>query len=228
MSRILLVSHGYDGSAPDRVRLFLERTGRSYEVIAPHAGDALPDTMAGIDGVVIYGGAQEIYQTDLYPYLADEHAFSRRAVAAGVPLLGICLGAQCIAYAHGGEVQPRPDAAYEFGYYEVRPEGAGTTLFPEPLAMPQWHWHGIALPEGAERLASSAMFPTQAFRLGSAIGFQFHPEVTPELMRQWQALPEAPFGAPGAQTLDEQQALMERHDTRIDAWFNTFLTGFLA
>ena len=67
MSRILLVSHGYDGPVPDRVRLFLDRTGRPYDVVAPHAGDSLPDSMAGLGGVVIYGGGQEIYQTDLYP-----------------------------------------------------------------------------------------------------------------------------------------------------------------
>ncbi|WP_370224055.1 glutamine amidotransferase-related protein [Pararhodobacter marinus] len=228
MSRILLVSHGYDGPVPDRVRLFLDRTGRPYDVVAPHAGDSLPDSMAGLGGVVIYGGGQEIYQTDLYPYLADENAFARRAVAGNVPLLGICLGAQCIAHAHGAEVRPRSDAAYEFGYYDIAPTAAGKALLPDPMTMPQWHWHGAALPEGAELLASSAMFPTQAFRLGSAIGFQFHPEVTADLMRHWQSLPEAPFGAPGAQTRAEQQALMDRHDAAIDAWFNNFLSGFLA
>ena len=228
MSRILLIEHGYDGPTPDRVRLFLDRAGRPYEVLRPYRGEALPETMEGIGAAVIYGGGQEIYQTDLYPYLAGEHAFARRAVAADVPLLGLCLGAQCIAYAHGAEVAHRPDGAYEFGYYELTPTEAGRDLFPTPPVMPQWHWHGSAVPEGAEVLASSPLFPNQAFRLGSAWGFQFHPEVTPDLMRHWQGLEAAPWGKPGAQTRAEQDALMARHDADIDRWFNAFLARFFA
>jgi GMP synthase (glutamine-hydrolysing) len=84
------------------------------------------------------------------------------------------------------------------------------------------------LPEGAELLASSELFANQAYRLGSAWGFQFHPEVTPEVMRFWQGLDMAPWGAPGAQTLAEQQALMAAHDPAIDRWFNGFLAEFFA
>jgi GMP synthase (glutamine-hydrolysing) len=210
------------------VRLHLARSGRAYEVLRPFAGDRLPETMDGISAAVIYGGAQEIYQTDQYPFLRDEHAFAARAVAADVPLLGICLGAQCIAYAHGARVAPRSDGAYEFGYYPVTPTEAGRTLLPAPQAMPQWHWHGFDLPEGAELLAASAAFPHQAFRLGSAYGFQFHPEVTAGLMHYWQGTDAAPWGAPGAQSRVEQDRLMEAHDAAIDTWFNRFLDGFFA
>ncbi|MCW1933444.1 type 1 glutamine amidotransferase [Pararhodobacter zhoushanensis] len=229
MSRILLVEHLDDTPPPDRVRLFLDRTGRRYEVLRPFAGDTLPDDLADIGAVVIYGGAQEAYQTELYPYLADEHTFIRHAVAADVPLLGICLGAQNIAFAHGAEVRTRTDEAYEFGYYPVAPTEAGRALFGDaPTVMPQWHWHNAVLPEGAELLASSELFSNQAYRLGSAWGFQFHPEVTPEVMRFWQGLDMAPWGAPGAQTLAEQQALMAAHDPAIDRWFNGFLAEFFA
>lgn len=229
MTRILLVGHGYDAPFPDRVRLFLYRAGRPYETIEPHKGDVLPETMEGIAAVVIYGGGQEIYQTDLYPYLADEHAFTRRAVAAGVPVLGLCLGAQCIAYAHGAEVTTRPDGAYEFGYYPVTPTEAGQGLFADaPARMPQWHWHYAKLPEGAELLGHSDLFPTQAFRLGSAVGFQFHPEVTIDIMRYWQSMSEAPYGRPGAQDRAEQDRHLAEQDAAIDRWFNAFLEDFFA
>lgn len=229
MSRVLLIGHGYDAPFPDRVRLFLQAQGRAYDEIAPCNGDALPESLDDIAAVVIYGGAQEIYQTDLYPYLADEHAFTRRLVAADIPVLGLCLGAQCIAYAHGAEVTTRSDSAYEFGYYDVTPTEAGRDFLPDgPARMPQWHWHYAALPEGAELLAHSELFPTQAFRLGSAYGFQFHPEVTPEIMRFWQDLDGAPYGRPGSQTRAEQDRHLAEQDARIDRWFNAFLTEFFA
>lgn len=226
MSRILLIEHGYDGPHPDRVRLYLDRTGRDHQILRPYQGDALPEGFDGIGGAVIYGGGQEIYQIDLYPYLAAEHDFARRAVAAGLPLLGLCLGAQCIAWAHGADVRPRADSAHEFGYYEVTPTGAGQDFLPGPAVMPQWHGHGADLPHRAELLASSPLFPTQAFRLGSAVGLQFHPEVTAELMRHWQDLPSAPWDRPGAQARAEQDRLMAAHDAQIDRWFNSFLAGF--
>lgn len=228
MSRILLIENVDDGPAPDRVRLFLDRTGRGYRVARPYLGEALPETLDGIDALVIYGGGQEIYQTDLYPYLASEHALARQAVAGGVPLLGLCLGAQCIAYAHGAEVAPHPEGAQEFGYYPVTPSPAGQGLFGAAPVMPQWHGHGAALPTGADLLASSPLFANQAFRLGSAWGFQFHPEVTAERMRHWQRHEAAPWHAPGAQTRDEQDRLMALHDAAIEGWFTGFLDRFFA
>lgn len=226
MSQILLIENFDDGPEPDRVRMFLDRTGRDYRVIRPHAGDAVPRSAAGFDAAVIYGGAQEIYQTDLYPYLADEHAFAADAVARDVPLLGLCLGAQCIAWAHGADVRPHPQGVKEFGYYDLTPTEAGAALFPGPVVMPQWHGHGFDLPEGATRLASSALYPNQAFRLGSAWAFQFHPEVTAARMRRWQAHPMAPWDAPGAQDRDEQDRRLATADAAIDRWFMAFLARF--
>ena len=127
------------------------------------------------------------------------------------------------------QVTTRPDGAYEFGYYPVTPTEAGQGLFPSGTAlMPQWHWHYAELPEGAELLAHSDLFPTQAFRLGSAYGFQFHPEVTMDIMRHWQSLPEAPYGRAGAQTRAEQDRLLDASDAAIDRWFNAFLAEFFA
>ena len=228
MSRILLIENFDDGPEPDRVRLFLDRAGRDYTVIRPHAGDSVPRSAEGLAAAVIYGGAQEIYQTDRFPYLADEHALAADAVRRDVPLLGLCLGAQCIAWAHGADVRPHPDGAVEFGYYDLTPAPEGQALFGGPVVMPQWHGHGFDLPDGATRLASSALYPNQAFRLGSAWAFQFHPEVTPQRMRRWQAHDAAPWSAPGAQDRDEQDRRLNAHDAAIDAWFMAFLARFFA
>lgn len=227
MKPVLLIEHLDDGPEPDRVRLFLERAGRPYTVVRPYLGDAVPQDPGAYSAAVLYGGAQEAYQTDLYPYLADEHAFCRAAVAASLPTLGLCLGAQLIAHAHGATVAPRSDGAYEFGYYTLTPTQAGRAVFPDAPVMPQWHWHNATLPAGAELLASSPLFANQAYRLGSAWGFQFHAEVTAARFRHWQALPSAPWTAPGAQTRAEQDRLMATHDAAIDRWFNVFLGRFL-
>jgi len=226
MTRILLIENNDDSAEPERIRQFLDRTGRAYRVVRPYRGEAVPRSAEGLDAAVIYGGGQEVYQTDRYPYLADEHAFAVDAVVRGVPLLGLCLGAQCIAYAHGAEVAPHPEGVVEFGYHPVTPTEAGRVVLPREMMMPQWHGHGFAIPKGAVRLAGSVQYPNQAFRLGSAWGFQFHPEVTPERMRRWQVHPDAPWTAPGAQPLAEQQALMTEHDPAIAAWFEAFLTRF--
>lgn len=228
MSRVLLIENANDGPEPERVRLFLDRVGRAYDVVRPYRGDPVPRSAEGLGAAVIYGGPQEAYQSDLYPYLADEQALARSAVAASVPLLGLCLGAQCIAYAHGAEVAPRADGAHEFGYYALRPTPAGQGLFADAPAVPQWHGHGAGLPEGAELLASTPLFANQAFRLGSAWGFQFHPEVTAARMRYWQGHAAAPWQAPGVQTRAEQDRLMALSDAPVDRWFNAFLGRFFA
>jgi GMP synthase (glutamine-hydrolysing) len=90
--------------------------------------------------------------------------------------------------------------------------------------MTQSHFHTFAIPEGAVHLASSPMYPNQAFRLGDkTYGFQFHPEVTIEGFRRWQSTPWAAYGKPGAQTKAEQDALMLAADARQADWFYGFL-----
>ncbi len=88
----------------------------------------------------------------------------------------------------------------------------------------QSHFHEFELPEGAERLASSEMFPNQAMRVGESVyALQFHPEVTRTGFRRWQEADWAPYGQPGAQSREEQDALGAVHDDAQHAWFMEFL-----
>ena len=95
-----------------------------------------------------------------------------------------------------------------------------------PLVATQAHFHTFALPEGATLLASSALYPNQAYRHGTnTYGVQFHPEVTIEGFRRWQAAPWAAYGKPGAQTRLEQDAFMREHDAAQAEWFYGFLAS---
>jgi GMP synthase (glutamine-hydrolysing) len=125
-----------------------------------------------------------------HPGLDAEVDWIRRALAAGLPMLGICLGSQLIARAAGASIAPGPRK--EIGWLPVevadpRDPVVGR-LAPMTVAL---HWHGEAfpLPDGATALARSAITPVQAYRLGSAWGVLFHPEADEALVDSWLAEP---------------------------------------
>ena len=146
-----------------------------------------PMAPGGYSGVIIMGGPMSA--NDPVPGLANELALIRRALDAGTPLLGICLGAQMIAKALGARVYR--NAELEIGWAPVHlTEGgrADPVLSGLPSPATLFHWHGEAfdLPAGAEWLAWSAKCRNQAFRYGSRVyGLQFHPEVTAAMIADW-------------------------------------------
>ncbi|MFD3561265.1 type 1 glutamine amidotransferase [Streptomyces sp. NPDC058686] len=112
-------------------------------------------------------------------WVGGELALLREAHALGVPVLGICFGAQALATALGGAVEraPRP----EIGWMSV--ETDAPELVPEGPWF-QTHFDRFVVPPGAEELARSAVGP-QAFRTGRSLGVQFHPELTEATLRGW-------------------------------------------
>ena len=140
------------------------------------------------DLVVVLGGPIAAYETEDYPFLADEIAFITRRLEAARPTLGICLGGQLIARAAGELVYP--SGAKEIGFAPITLTEAGreSCLAPfadNPLAL---HWHGdtFDLPVGAVLLASTPDCRNQAFSLGpNVIGFQFHPEAGGAGFERW-------------------------------------------
>ncbi len=220
---VCLVRHG-DDPPDDRIVLWLAANGFAPRIVRPFAGEDLPASMDGIAGTVIFRRKYAAYETDEYPFLLREYDWIDRSMAAGLPLLGICQGAQMIAWRLGAEVGPPSGGEHEFGYYEIKPTEAGRDLFPDTLFVAQSHYHTFGIPAGAERLAGSSLFPNQAFRLGERIyGFQFHPEVTMAGFRRWQDAPWAAYGKPGAQTRAEQDVLMAEHDRHQEDWLHGFL-----
>lgn len=225
MSRkLVLVRHG-DDPPDDRVVSFAVQAGFDPVILRPFKGDRLPDPQGEVAGSVIYGGPFNVFDEDKHPFLHDEADWIRSCMARGIPLLGICQGAQQIARVMGAKVGPPPSGLHEFGYYTISPTPEGRDFLPETIAMTQAHFHTFAIPEGAVHLATSPLYPNQAFRIGDKVyGLQFHPECTIEGFRRWQAAPWAAYGKPGAQSREEQDALMLEADARQAAWFYGFLT----
>jgi len=184
--------------------------GVAIEIVP--AGQTLPDP-AGRPFVVSLGSEASAYDDAGVPWLAAERALLDRAIALGVPVLGICFGAQHLARALGATVGP--GARSEIGWLEVE------TLAPEIVpAGPwlQWHHDVFTLPPGAELLARSPAGP-QAYALGPHLGVQFHPEVTPAVVEGWAAGYPASL-ARGATTLAEVRAGSAAHaaEARRQAW----------
>ena len=185
--RVLVVRNS-EGSGPRRLLPWLEEEGLEGTEVS---GGDVPDTTDGWDAVVLLGGGFMPDDDLRRPWLADERQLARHAVDSGVPLLGICLGAQVLAVARGGSVEGahgRP----ERGSTPVRllAEAKEDELLRDlPTSFPviQNHRDQITkLPSGAVHLARSVDCPVQAFRVGArAWGVQFHPEVDAERLGDW-------------------------------------------
>lgn len=226
-NRVILVRHN-ELSAEDRVVTWCRANGLDPVSVFPFKGDRLDAPDETVCASVIYGGPFNVFETDRHPFLIDEHRWIEQCMNRDVPLLGICQGAQSIAHVLGAYAGPRPGEPHEFGYYPIYPTDAGRDLFPDPLHVAQAHFHEFETPTGAENLASSDLFPQQAFRYGdTTFGFQFHAEVTKTGFREWQNRDWASYGKPGAQTREQQDRLMELHDDTQHEWFMGFLDGFI-
>ena len=134
-----------------------------------------------LDLVIAMGGPMSVNDEVELPWLVAEKEFVRAAIEQGVPVLGICLGAQLIASALGACVYAGRQR--EIGWFDIEavPQAGGVFTFPP--STPVFHWHGetFDLPAGAVHLARSAACVHQAFQIGTnVIGLQFHLETTPE------------------------------------------------
>jgi GMP synthase (glutamine-hydrolysing) len=143
---------------------------------------------ADYSGIAALGGNAHAWAEEDYPFLRLERRLLAEAVAEGVPVLGICLGAQVLARALGAEVRTAEE--HETGWLEITPTaGAGADPLlghlDGPAGVFQWHSDTFGLPHGATLLATSAVIANQAFRLGNAWGVQFHPEVDYATFASW-------------------------------------------
>jgi GMP synthase (glutamine-hydrolysing) len=164
------------------------------------------------DAVLVFGGAMHPDEDARHGWLRPELGVLEQLLTDGTPLFGVCLGAQLIARAAGAEVLRAPEP--EVGWLPVELTEAARKdpvagALPERFDAFQWHHYTYELPAGAEELARSAVC-TQAFRLGSAWGVQFHPEVHAAQVDAW--LDEEPSDVP-----DRERLRTETRD-RIDAW----------
>ncbi len=208
--RILAVEHE-ESCPPALVGEWLVGAGCTLEVCRPYAGDALP-ALTSYDGVLVLGGEMGANDDDAHPWLGPLKAAIRDAVAAGTPLLGVCLGHQLVAVALGGVVRRNP---------------RGQTVGLQPVgwtadaATDDWagaarggdraiHWNNdvvVSLPEGAVVLARTPDGEVQVARFAPRVwGIQAHPEADAAIIRRWVETDREDEVARG---FDEQAVLAE-------------------
>ena len=162
---------------PGVFRRALENAGyHVHQTIVPTEG--LPP-QGQIDFLLILGGPMSVNDPD--SWIAQEVRFVASAIAQGIPVVGICFGAQLLAKVLGGTVGPGPK--FEIGMVPVAltDEGKADPVFrdlPDSFSVFQWHGEGISLASTGLPLAASQDFPIQAFRHQDRVyGLLFHPEI---------------------------------------------------
>ncbi|TIO99753.1 MAG: glutamine amidotransferase, partial [Mesorhizobium sp.] len=118
MKRIVLVRHSEE-PGDDHVQTTLEANGHAVATAMPFKGEAID--LENVDGAVIYGGPFNVFDTNTHPFLGHEAALIEHCLDNDLPLLGICQGAQQIAWHLGAEVGPVESGIREFGYFEIMP-----------------------------------------------------------------------------------------------------------
>ena len=227
-ARVILVTHD-EGPRDDRASRFLIERGIEVAWTCPPEGGGLPEPKDGFDAAIVYGGVDSVNAAEEKPYLRAEIDWIARWIAAGRPYLGICLGGQLLARALGAPVGPHPERLHERGFVEVTPTGPGREILPGPLHLYEAHWEGFEAPRGSVLLMTGPTFPNQAFRHGeTAYGFQFHPEVTPEMMVRWMDQDGGKMSQPGVHPRERQIADSKRYDRPMANWFEGFLTKWTA
>jgi|SRR5215472_2951515 len=192
------------------------------EIYEPGAGiPAIADAAA----LVFMGGP--MCANDDLPFLHRELETIREAVQLGCPVLGICLGSQLIAKALGGTVYR--NTVQEIGWSQIHltPVGHSDPVFAraeDPQPVFHWHQDTFELPPGAELLATAPACRHQAFRVGRNVyGFQFHPEMTPAMIEDWQR--HAKLCGEAVATIDptlHTTPLAQLCDGIVEGWTKTF------
>ncbi|MFP4634304.1 MAG: type 1 glutamine amidotransferase [Nitriliruptoraceae bacterium] len=229
--RALFLAHD-PGSQPGLVGAALERRGFELEVLA--MAESIDDgTWHGHlpaadehDLIVPLGAIWSLTdRSQVGSWIDRELALLREADAMGIPVLGICFGAQALAAAHGGRVEPSPRS--QIGWSSL--DSDDPSLVP-PGPWMQWHTDRFVIPPGATELARDPLC-SQAFVLHRNLGVQFHPEVEPAGIERWLELGgDAAVAAVEGAGSDVEQLLRDarsntaRAASEVELLVETFLT----
>ena len=198
MKRALIIRHHEAETMGGNFRAILERRG--FEFIACNIFESAPryDRFDApppdeVELIMAFGGPMSV--NDDLPALHREREYMRDAMALGKPLFGVCLGAQMMATALGGTVEP--SGGYQFGLRKIHvtADGDADPVFGKianPL-VPTLHGECFTIPEGATRLAEGDMLGrdggfrriNMAFRYGQSYAFQFEPQLTLDELKVW-------------------------------------------
>lgn len=172
----------------------LREVGVQHRILDLSRGDPAPRDIRDLGGLIVLGGPMAAYELDRHPFLKAEVGLIEKAITAGRPVLGICLGAQLIAHVLGARVFAGDRREVGWAPVTVTPDGRDdpVLLGVEP-SLTVFHLHGdtYELPPDARNLATSPRYEQQAFSFGDTVyGFQFHLEFTETIISRLTGDPE--------------------------------------
>lgn len=225
----VLILKNTETEGPGTIADFLTSEGIAFDIVELGLGQ-IPPSLEFYSTLVILGGPMGVYEMESYPQIMAGSRIIREAINRDLKVLGICLGAQMLAYCLGAKVYPGPQK--EIGWHHIELTGDALKdplmrkLAVHPIVGDFWrkfrvfHWHGdtFDLPPGAVLLARSTRYNNQAFRFGKKIyGFQFHMEVTREMIAEWfHGIPEL------KRMSEETDKIYEEYCGRARQFYKTF------
>lgn len=165
----------------------LTERGYTVEYRDPMTRDLADLTVDPPALLVVLGGPIGVYDEEIHPFLKREQEVIRHRLDAGLPILGLCLGAQLIAKVLGAKVYPMGHKEIGFAPIQLTPAGQASALAGlDGIEVLHWHGDQFDIPEGGTLLAASALCPHQAFSVGpNVLALQFHAEADPAFIDHW-------------------------------------------
>lgn len=185
------------------------------------------------DLIILLGGPMGVYEADQYPHLHHEIKLAETRIRSGMPMLGICLGAQIIAKALGAKIYPGRQGK-EIGWHPITVNEAGTQTplrHLDEACTNMMHWHGdtFDMPDGCTLLASSNQYTKQAYAYSDhVLCIQCHPEISNYKINLWIEGGEAELdevGLPPEKLYNDTAAYGSKLSDQAALFLNEWLDG---
>ncbi|MEI6742736.1 MAG: gamma-glutamyl-gamma-aminobutyrate hydrolase family protein [bacterium] len=181
--RAILIANKGDNDGGHVVAYF-QKMGYTFTTLMREESDQWPLLGNDVQLVVPIGSDWSVYWDDVAHHVRRESELLKSAHQAGIPLFGVCFGAQILAFALGGEVRRAHHS--EIGWFSVDWEPSFRQKMGD-LAEKEWfQWHyDMFVPPTEAQIWAKSSAGVQAFQCGRSFGVQFHPEVTPGVVERW-------------------------------------------
>lgn len=210
----------------------LETAGAATVTWEALDGDPRPP-LDGISGVVLFGSSYNVEHAEEQPFIKEARELTLEAIDRALPYLGICFGAQLLAWSLDATVLKAP--VREVGYEPIRPTPAarGDELlshYEDGDLVFQWHMDTFEMPAGAVPLATGDQVRNQAYRVGDRTwGVQWHFEIDRREIDMWlgsfeqaDGPLERSWGKSAQRIRDEASRLQDRHEAKGREVFTRF------